>query len=260
MPVCLWAEMISRRTSKEQTFFSESVPGATGFLATDGSFAFRNAVRKGRFKRINPKEYELLLQSCAELKQENASLLFEKDSLQSQILDVKTQYLSLQKEYEALEERFELVKNREEWGKMVRSKDIELQRSKEVIRKMHHDRDFAISRKTEAEAEILDLKCKLKKKEEEIKNIRFVEKVQSKAKVLGETERLRSELNEALANLQQQERLLENMKRDTRSVTKVNEERKLAVQELQKRLSNKDKQIEELKKQLVIARLFTKSK
>ena len=153
--------MLSRKASVEKTFLSEAQATKSGLLSTEGSIVFGNGTGL-RQRRVNKKEHAKLVQLYNELKQENVSLRVEKDILVSHVLDLKTQYLSLQSDYKILEERFESIKDREEWGNIVRNKDGELQRSKEVIRKLQHDRDFALSRTAQAQKENLDLKYKRK--------------------------------------------------------------------------------------------------
>ena len=87
------------------------------------------------------------------------------------------------------------------------------------------------------------------KKEDQIQSIRLVEKVQSKAKILGETETLRRELNETRYKLKLQERLLEDHKRKMLNITRTNKGRTFATGAVET-ISKQEKQGEELGRQL----------
>ena len=122
---------------------------------------------------------------------------------------------------------------------------------------MSYDRAEAINNKSVAEMAVDELKSKLRHKTKQVKEVQELEKIQSKAVILFETEKLRNERNYAAANLTRLEALVEKLKQEA-SHEKRSEERKMVIQEISKRLTTKEIQIAELHKQLSMSRLFIK--
>ena len=209
-------------------------------------------------RRPRGRDYEILNKAFIELSEESDAVKKERDHYHKQLLSLKEQYLSLSSDHQQLKEKYEQLQHLEEWGQIIRGKDEELRRLHEYIRKMSFDRTHALNHKTVADVTIDELKSKLRKKDKEVKDIKAQEKVQIKAKVLGETEKLRNERDLALANLYRQEQLAEKYRIEVGQIQKISEERKMVIQEIQKKITSKEKHIEELRKQLIMARLFNK--
>ena len=81
------------------------------------------------------------------------------------------------------------------------------------------------------------LKVKTSKQRPRSKRSERAERIQSRAKILNETEKLRNERNNAVASLTQLEALVEKLRQETSDVTKISEERRMVIQELHKRLT-----------------------
>lgn len=122
---------------------------------------------------------------------------------------------------------------------------------------MSYDRAEAINNKSVAEMAVDELKSKLRHKTKQVKEVQELEKIQSKAVILYETEKLRNERNYAAANLTRLEALVEKLEQEASHEKRISEERKMVIQEIRKRLT-KEKQIAELRKQLSMSRLFIK--
>ena len=193
-----------------------------------------------------------------EIREESSVLRKENQKLKDDLLDVKGKTLSLSRENEELKEELSVLRETANWGHIIREKDEELKRLQEFIRKMTYDKAEAINNKSVAEQAVGDLRSKLRCKDREVKEAKELERIQSRAKILNETEKLRNERNNAVASLTQLEALVEKLRQETSHVTKISEERKMVIQELHKRLTNKEKHVEELRKQLAMSRLFNK--
>ena len=193
-----------------------------------------------------------------EIREESSVLRKENQKLKDDLLDAKGKTLSLSRENEELKEELSVLRETANWGHIIREKDEELKRLQEFIRKMTYDKAEAINNKSVAEQAVGDLRSKLRSKDREVKEAKELERIHSRAKILNETEKLRNERNNAVASLTQLEALVEKLRQETSHVTKISEERKMVIQELHKRLTNKDKHVEELRKQLAMSRLFNK--
>ena len=193
-----------------------------------------------------------------EIREESSVLRKENQKLKDDLLDAKGKTLSLSRENEELKEELSVLRETANWGHIIREKDEELKRLQEFIRKMTYDKAEAINNKSVAEQAVGDLRSKLRSKDREVKETKELERIQSRAKILNETEKLRNERNNAVASLTQLEALVEKLRQETSHVTKISEERKMVIQELHKRLTNKEKHVEELRKQLAMSRLFNK--
>ena len=193
-----------------------------------------------------------------EIREESSVLRKENQKLKDDLLDAKGKTLSLSRENEELKEELSVLRETANWGHIIREKDEELKRLQEFIRKMTYDKAEAINNKSVAEQAVGDLRSKLRSKDREVKETKELERIQSRAKILNETEKLRNERNNAVVSLTQLEALVEKLRQETSHVTKISEERKMVIQELHKRLTNKEKHVEELRKQLAMSRLFNK--
>lgn len=109
-----------------------------------------------------------------------------------------------------------------------------------------------------AELAVDELKLKLRNKVKEVKDAKELEKVQSKAKILNETEKLRNERNIAVANLTRLEVVVDKLRQEAGHEKRISEERKMVIQEIHKRLTSKGKPVDDLRKQLALSRLFSK--
>ena len=243
---------LSRRTSHIYT-----APTNKGTFTRTGIYTIEEP-RKKILKRPKAKEYEIIYKAYLEIREESSVLRKENQKLKDDLLDAKGKTLSLSRENEGLKEELSVLRETANWGHIIREKDEELKRLQEFIRKMTYDKAEAINNKSVAEQAVGDLKSKLRSKDREVKKAKELERIQSRAKILNETEKLRNERNNAVASLTQLEALVEKLRQETSHVTKISEERKMVIQELHKRLTNKDKHVEELRKQLAMSRLFNK--
>lgn len=214
--------------------------------------------KKKAGKRPKGKEYEINYKAYLEIREETGVLRRENRKLQDELLSAKGKALTLSQENEKLKEELLQLRQTADWGQIIRGKDKELKRLQEFIRKMSYDKAVAISNKTVAEQAVGDLKSKLRSKDREVKEAKELERIQSKAKILNETEKLRNERNNAVASLARLEVSVEKLRQETSHVSRISEERKMVIQELHKRLTNKDKHVEELRKQLAMSRHFNK--
>lgn len=230
---------------------------------TKGTFT-RNGIytieepKKKQSKRPNAKEYEIIYKAYLEIREERTVLRRENQKLHEELLDTRGRVLALSQENEEIKEQLLQLRQTADWGQIIRGKDEELKRLQEFIRKMSYDKAEAINNKSLAEQAVGELKSKLRRKDREVQEAKELEKIQSKAKILNETEKLRNQRDNAIANLTQHEALVEKLRQETSNVSRMSEERKMVIQELHKRLTTKDKQVEELRKQLVVSRLFNK--
>lgn len=241
----------SRRTSRSYTSPSK------GTFTGNGIYTIEEP-RKKVSKRPNAKEYEIIYKAYLEIQEERGVLQRETQKLHDDLLDAKSRTLALDQENEELKVQLLQLRQTSDWGQIIRAKDGELKRLQEFIRKMSYDKAEAINNKSMAERAVGELKSKLRSKDREVKEVKELEKIQSKAKILNETEKLRSERNNAVASLTRLEALVEKLRQETSNVARIGEERKMVIQELHKRLTTKDKQVEELRKQLAVSRLFNK--
>ena len=214
--------------------------------------------RKKAPKRPKAKEYEIIYKAYLEIREESAALRRENQQLKGELLDARGKALVLTQENEDLKEQLAQLRQTADWGQIIRGKDEEVKRLQDFIRKMSYDKAEAINNKCVAEQAVGELKSKLRSKDREVKEAKELEKIQSKAKILNETEKLRNERNIAVAGLTRLEAQVEKLRQEMNHVTKISEERKMVIQELHKRLTNKDKHVEELRKQLAVSRLFNK--
>lgn len=209
-------------------------------------------------KRPNAKEYEIIYKAYLEIREENSVLRGERQKIQGELMEAKGKVAALSQENEELKEHLFQLQHTENWGQIIRAKDDELKRLNEFILKMSYDRAEAINNKSVAEMAVDELKSKLRHKTKQVKEVQELEKIQSKAVILYETEKLRNERNYAAANLTRFEALVEKLKQEASHEKRISEERKMVIQEIHKRLTTKEKQIAELRKQLSMSRLFIK--
>ena len=241
----------SRRTSHD-VFISPR----KGTFTRNGIYTIEEPIKKAP-KRPNAKEYEIIYKAYLELREENGVLRRERQKIQGELEAAKGKVLAVSQENEELNEHL-FLQHTENWGQIIRAKDEELKRLNEFIHKMSYDRAEAINNKSVAEMAVDELKSKLRYKTKQVKEVKELEKIQSKAVLLNETEKLRSERNNAIANLKQLEALVEKLKQEASHERRISEERKMVIQEIHKRLTTREKQIEELRKQLAMSRLFNK--
>lgn len=241
----------SRRTSH---IFTSPTKGT---FTRNGIYTIEEPVKKAA-KRPKAKEYEIIYKAYLEIREENGVLRRENQKIEVDLMEAKGKVLALSQENEELKERLFQLQHTENWGQIIREKDEELKRLNEFIHKMSYDRAEAINNKSVAEMAVGDLKSKLRNKTREIKEVKELEKIQSKAIILNETEKLRNERDIAVANLTRLEALVEKLKQEASHEKRISEERKMVIQEIHKRLTTKEKQIEDLRKQLAMSRLFNK--
>ena len=209
-------------------------------------------------KRTKAKQCRTIHKALSAIQEESYVLRRENHTLNRALKEAREKTEAFSHENEELKKELCLLRQNADWGNIIRGKDEELKKLNGFISKMSFDKAEALNNKSLAEQTVGKLKSKLRNKSEEVKQAKEMEKIQSKAKILAETEKLRSERDNAAANLNHLEALVTKLRRETSSVAKVSEQRKMAIQELHKRLSAKDKQVAELRKQLAMSRLFNK--
>ena len=241
----------SRRTS--HVFLSPT----RGTFTRNGIYTIEEPVKKAS-KRPKAKEYEIIYKAYLEIREENGVLRRESQKIQGELMEAKGKVLALSQENEELNERLFQLHHTENWGEIIRGKDEELKRLNESILKMSYDRAEAVNNKSLAEMAVGELKSKLRKKTKEVQEVKELERIQSKAIILNETEKLRNERDNAVANLTRLEALVEKLRQEASHEKRISEERKMVIQEIHKRLTTKEKQIEDLRKQLAMSRLFNK--
>lgn len=228
-----------------------------GTFTGNGIYTIEEPIKKAP-KRPNAKEYEIMYKAYLEIREENDVLRSESQKIQSELAEAKGKVLAVSQENGELKEHLFHLQHTENWGQIIRAKDEELKRLNEFIHKMCYDRAEAINNKSVAEMAVDELKSKLRCKTKQVKEVKELEKIQSKAVILNETEKLRNERNNAVANLSRLEALVEKLKQEASHERRISEERKMVIQEIHKRLTTKEKQIEELRKQLAMSRFFNK--
>ena len=102
-------------------------------------------------------------------------------------LKAKGKVAALTQENEELKKHLFQLQHTENWGQIIRAKDAELKRLNEFILKMSYDRAEAINNKSVAEMAVDELKSKLRHKTKQVKEVQELEKIQSKAVILYET-------------------------------------------------------------------------
>lgn len=238
----------SRRTSHVFT---------KGTFTQNGIYTIEEPIKKAP-KRPNAKEYEIIYKAYLEIREENDVLRRQSQKIQGELVEARGKVLAVSQENEELREHLFQLQHTENWGQIIRGKDEELKRLNEFIHKMSYDRAEAINNKSVAEMAVDELKSKLRHKTKQVKEVKELEKIQSKAVILNETEKLRNERNNAVANLTRLEALVQKLKQEASHEKRISEERKMVIQEIHKRLTTKEKQIEELRKQLAMSRFFNK--
>ncbi|XP_068756511.1 uncharacterized protein PF3D7_1120000-like [Montipora capricornis] len=235
------------------------VPPSTTKEAFTGNsvYSIEKATRKGS-KQSKDKESEIFYKAFLEIQEESGVLRRENQKLHGALLKARGEVQALSQENEKLKEGLSQLQQTKDWGNIIRGKDEEVKRLHVFIRKMSFDKTQAINNASLAKETVGKLKSKLRNKKREVKEVKELEKVQSKARILNETEKLRSERNNAVANLTLLEASVAKLRQETSNFAKVSEERKMVIQELHKRLSAKDRQVGELRKQLVMSRFLNK--
>ncbi|XP_027051545.1 uncharacterized protein LOC113678832 [Pocillopora damicornis] len=228
-----------------------------GTFTRNGIYAVEEPIKRAP-KRPKAKDYEIIYKAYLEIREENGALRHEGQQLRDELLQTKSKLLVLSQENEELKAQISQLPFPENWGQVIRGKDEELKRLKESIHKMSYDRAEAINNKSVAELAVDELKLKLRNKVKEVKDAKELEKVQSKAKILNETEKLRNERNIAVANLTRLEVVVDKLRQEAGHEKRISEERKMVIQEIHKRLTSKEKHVDDLRKQLALSRLFSK--
>jgi len=187
-----------------------------------------------------------VLRMYSDLKQKNSELEKQRDEALRELEEIRTRIDQLAHHNSRLQKDFS-----NDWGKVIRKKDEEIRRCKEEIRKLESDRSGVMVQKTIVETNLIDLKGRLKEKSEKIAGIKQIQKIQCKSKLISDTERIRNERNEALASLDQREKLVTSMKLQLLQLNKLNEQRTKQLEVMQKKMSSKEKYVKELEKQLM---------
>lgn len=244
--------------SKPGTSFTQGLPAIspTRGVIQGSRILTMDSRKKSRRKarKPNQKEYDDLLQALNQSKVEIHDLQNQNIRLQTLVLESKNELGLRTQQYKELYERYEMLSHLEKWGEVIREKNREIQRLQDGIKKMSTDRIGALNEKVSAEEVINGLRSKLRGKNREINDIKAAEKITNKALVLSETETLRNERDMALGKLSQRDALIEQLKQQIRSIQQESYQRKLSIQELQRRTSIKEKQVDDLRRSSVISK------
>lgn len=138
-----------------------------GTFTRNGIYTIEEPIKKAP-KRLNAKKYEIIYKAYLEIREENSVLRGKRQKIHGELMEAK--------EAKA-----------ENWGQIIRAKDAELKRLNEFILKMSYDRAEAINNKSVAEMTVDELKSKLRYKTKQVKEVQELEKIQSKAVILYET-------------------------------------------------------------------------
>ncbi|EDO46651.1 predicted protein [Nematostella vectensis] len=252
----------SRRTSnlsnKPYTAHTSLPPLTTqrSFLKDDTFMLSRKGKRNNKaISKVKPKQYLALLQNFTDLKVEFLNLEDEKHKLENALLRSEDKYAKLSQEHEQLKEKYSELEHLEDWGRIIREKNAEIRRLNEVLKKLRTDRVEALNEKTTAKAAIGELKCRLKQKRKEVQDVRLMEQTQSKARILSETERYRTERDNAKAKLIEYEILVEKLQVEIQRQRRERDFKGTELQQMRRKYSSKEKQADDLKRNMAVFKM-----
>lgn len=139
---------------------------------------------------------------------------------------------------------------------LLREKDREISRLREIIHKLALDRESAVSKNANSRMRVAELKDKLLSQHERVEHVTTVERLRSKQRVSAETERLRHERDEARAQLARHEKLAWQLKKRVDQLEYACEQRTKTIQEQTKKLASKDKSFQEMRRRMEQAQLI----
>ena len=109
--------------------------------------------------------------------------------------------------------------------KMLREKDREISRLREIIRKASLDRENATCADAHSRMRIAELKTKLSSQQRHVEHVTTVEKLRCKEKVSNETERLRHERDDAREQLKHYEKLVWQLRKQVEQLGYLSRQR-----------------------------------
>ena len=139
---------------------------------------------------------------------------------------------------------------------LLREKDREISRLREIIHKLSLDRESAVSKNANSRMRVVELKDKLLSQHERVEHVTMVERLRSKQRVSSETERLRHERDEARAQLARHEKLAWQLKKRVGQLEYACQQKHKTIQEQTKKLATKDKNLQDMRKRMEQAQLI----
>ena len=110
-------------------------------------------------------------------------------------------------------------------SKMLREKDREISRLREIIRKASLDRENATCADTNSRMRVAVLKNKLSNQQRHIEHVTTVEKLRCKEKISNETERLRHERDDARVQVAHYEKLVWQLRKQVEQLGYLSRQR-----------------------------------
>lgn len=113
----------------------------------------------------------------------------------------------------------------EKFSKMLREKDREIAALREIIRKASLDRENATCADAHSRMRITELKHKLSTQRRHVEHVTAVERLRCKEKVSNETERLRHERDDARVQLEHNEKLVWQLRKQVEQLGYLSRQR-----------------------------------
>lgn len=110
-------------------------------------------------------------------------------------------------------------------SKMLREKDQEIARLREIIRKASLDRENATCANAHSRMRITELKTKLSNQQRHVEHVTTVERLRCKEKVSNETERLRHDRDDARVQLEHYEKLVWQLRKQVEQLGYLSRQR-----------------------------------
>ena len=110
-------------------------------------------------------------------------------------------------------------------AKMLREKDQEIARLREIIRKASLDRENATCANAHSRMRITELRTKLFNQQRHVEHVTTVERLRCKEKVSNETERLRHDRDDARVQLERYEKLVWQLRKQVEQLGYLSRQR-----------------------------------
>ena len=110
-------------------------------------------------------------------------------------------------------------------AKMLREKDQEIARLREIIRKASLDRENATCANAHSRMRITELRTKLSNQQRHVEHVTTVERLRCKEKVMNETERLRHDRDDARVQLERYEKLVWQLRKQVEQLGYLSRQR-----------------------------------
>ena len=110
-------------------------------------------------------------------------------------------------------------------AKMLREKDQEIARLREIIRKASLDRENATCANAHSRMRITELRTKLSNQQRHVEHVTTVERLRCKEKVSNETERLRHDRDDARVQLERYEKLVWQLRKQVEQLGYLSRQR-----------------------------------